>query len=58
MNKTEINAKLQIVFDGVKCKLPETTTIPYSPVMGVPTCVAAQYGLGFGLGVSPLGAWG
>lgn len=31
--------------------------ITYSPVVGVPTCVAAQYGLGFGLGVSPFGAW-
>ena len=51
-------AGLQKDVDGVKCKLPETTTIPYSPVVGVPTCVAAQYGLGFGLGVSPFGAWG
>ena len=30
---------------GIKCKLPETTTIPYSPVVGVPSCVAAQMGL-------------
>lgn len=51
-------AGLQKDVDGVKCKLPETTTIPYSPVIGVPTCVAAQYGLGFGLGVNPFGAWG
>ena len=51
-------AGLQKDVDGVKCKLPETTTIPYSPVVGVPTCVAAQYGLGFGFGVSPFGAWG
>lgn len=51
-------AGLQKDVDGVKCKLPETTTIPYSPVVGVPTCVAAQYGLGFGLGVNPFGAWG
>ena len=51
-------AGLQKDIDGVKCKLPETTTIPYSPVVGVPTCVAAQYGLGFGLGVNPFGAWG
>lgn len=36
--------------DGIKCKLPETTNVPYSPVVGVPTCLAAQYGLGFGLG--------
>ena len=39
-------AALQKDVDGVKCKLPETTTIPYSPVIGVPTCVAAQYGFG------------
>lgn len=51
-------AGLQKDVDGVKCKLPETTTIPYSPVVGVPTCVAAQYGLGFGLGINPFGAWG
>lgn len=30
----------------IECKQPSTTTIPYSPVVGVPTCVAAQYGLG------------
>lgn len=51
-------AGLQKDVDGVKCKLPETATIPYSPVVGVPTCVAAQYGLGFGLGVNPFSAWG
>ena len=44
-------AALQKDVDGVKCKLPETTTIPYSPVVGVPTCVAANYGLGLGFGV-------
>lgn len=36
--------------DGIKCKLPETATIPYSPVVGIPTCTAAQFGLGLGLG--------
>lgn len=51
-------ADLQKDVDGVKCKLPETTTIPYSPVVGVPTCVAAQYGLGFGLGANPFSVWG
>lgn len=50
-------AALQKDVDGVKCKLPETTTIPYSPVVGVPSCVAAQYGLGFGFGL-PFGQWG
>lgn len=44
--------------DCLKCKLPETTTIPYSPVVGVPTCVAAQYGLGLGFGFNNLGNWG
>lgn len=30
----------------IECKIPGTVTIPYSPVVGVPSCVAAQYGLG------------
>ena len=37
--------------DDIKCKQPETVTIPYSPVVGVPSCVAynaALYGLGGG----------
>lgn len=38
-------AGLQGEVAGIKCKLPETTTIPYSPVVGVPSCVAAQMGL-------------
>lgn len=49
-------ATLQKDVDGVKCKLPETATVPYSPIIGVPNCVAAQYGLGFGL--NPFGMWG
>lgn len=36
---------LQTDINGIKCKLPDTTTIQYSPVVGIPTCVAAQYGL-------------
>lgn len=48
---------LQKDVDGVKCKLPETATIPYSPVVGVPSCVAAQYGL-YGAGINPFNAWG
>lgn len=51
-------AALQKDVDGVKCKLPETATIPYSPVVGVLTCVAANYGLGFGLGFTPWSQWG
>lgn len=35
---------LQSDLDKIKCKLPETTTVPYSPVTPVPNCVA--YGLG------------
>lgn len=42
---TSAVANLQNDINGIKCKLPETTTIPYSPVVGVPQCVAAQYGL-------------
>lgn len=52
-----VNA-LQKDVDGIKCKLPETATIPYSPVIGVPTCVAANYGLGFGYGFGVPNAWG
>lgn len=45
-----INA-LQADVNGIKCKLPETATVPYSPVVGIPNCVAAQYGLyGFPFG--------
>lgn len=51
-------AGLQKDVDGVKCKLPDTATIPYSPVVGIPSCVAAQYGLGLGLGFGFPGAWG
>lgn len=40
-------AGLQSEVAGIKCKLPETTTIPYSPVVGVPSCLAATLGLGF-----------
>lgn len=41
---------LQREVDSIKCKLPESVSVPYSPVVGIPTCVAAQYGLGYGLG--------
>ena len=49
---------LQNDVNGIKCKLPETATVPYSPIVGVPTCVAAQYGLGFGLNGFGNGFWG
>jgi len=44
----------------IECKAPETVTIPYSPVVGVPSCVAAQYGLGVGFNGFPgaNGFWG
>ena len=29
----------------IECNQPEVAKVPYSPVVGVPTCVAAQYGL-------------
>ena len=38
----------------IKAAMPQTTTIPYSPVVGVPSCVAAQYGL-FNSGIG--GQW-
>lgn len=28
----------------IECNQPEVAKVPYSPVVGVPTCVAAQYG--------------
>ena len=34
----------------IECNQPEVAKVPYSPVVGIPTCVAAQYGLGLGLG--------
>ena len=43
-------AALQNDVNSIKCKLPETATVPYSPIVGVPTCIAAQYGLGYGAG--------
>ena len=47
---------LQSEIAGIKCKLPDTTTVRYSPVVGVPSCVAWQAGL-----ANPLangGFWG
>lgn len=43
-------APLYKAVSDIQCKLPNTATIPYSPVVGVPSCVAYQYGLN-GLGV-------
>lgn len=51
---------LQGDINGIKCKLPDTATVPYSPIVGVPSCVAAQFGLyGLnGLGGVATGFWG
>lgn len=37
---------LQAEIASIKCGLPPTVNVPYSPVVGIPTCVAAQYGIG------------
>jgi transcriptional regulator with XRE-family HTH domain len=42
---------------GIKCKLPETVTTPYSPFTAVPNCVAYQAGL-YGLNAANNGFWG
>lgn len=43
----------------IECNQPEVAKVPYSPVVGVPTCVAAQYGLGIGFnGLPGTGFWG
>lgn len=44
-------AAMQKDIDGIKCNQIPTTNVPYSPVVGVPSCVAAQYGLGLGYGI-------
>ena len=36
---------LQSEVDGIKCKLPQTVNVPYSPVTAVPNCVAYNWGL-------------
>lgn len=46
---------LQKEVADIKCKLPDTATVQYSPVVGVPTCVAAQMGL---YGANGTGFWG
>lgn len=50
-------AGLQQEVAGIKCKLPETATVAYSPFTAVPNCVAAQYGL-YGLNANANGFWG
>lgn len=51
-------ASLQKDVDGIKCKLPETATVAYSPFTAIPNCVAAQMGL-YGINaVNNAGFWG
>lgn len=50
-------AGLQSEVAGIKCKLPETVTTPYSPFTAVPNCVAYQAGL-YGLNGANNGFWG
>ncbi len=51
-------AGLQSEVAGIKCKLPETITTPYSPFTAVPNCVAYQAGL-YGLNAANgAGFWG
>lgn len=53
----QVLAGLQNEVAGIKCKLPETVTTPYSPFTAVPNCVAAQYGL-YGFNAATNGFWG
>lgn len=50
-------AGLQSEVAGIKCKLPETVTTPYSPFTAVTNCVAYQAGL-YGLNAANNGFWG
>lgn len=61
--RSERQAELAPIYkqlSDIACKQPETVTLPYSPVVGVPQCVAAQFGLGYGLNGFPgaTGFWG
>lgn len=58
-SQAQMFTPLQKEIDAIKCKLPDTATIPYSPVVGVPSCIAAAYGIGGYAGV-PFGGgfWG
>ena len=54
----QVLAGLQSEVAGIKCKLPETVTTPYSPFTAVPNCVAYQAGL-YGLNAANgAGFWG
>lgn len=47
-----------IIANFINITIASVDVIPYSPVGEVPSCVAAQYGLGLGLGFGFPGAWG
>lgn len=49
---------LQNDVNGIKCKLPESVNVPYSPVTAIPNCVAYGMGIygGYPYGLSPV--WG
>lgn len=51
---------LSIRLGKIECNQPEVAKVPYSPVVGVPNCVAAQYGLygPFGTGFTGTGFFG
>lgn len=48
--------ELRSEFDCFKSHLPETVSVPYSPVTAIPSCVAAQYGYPFGFGYGTNGS--
>lgn len=50
-------AGLKSDVDCIKCKLPETATIPYSPVVGIPACAAYNYGFFGNYGLNPNNGW-
>ena len=53
--------ELRADFDCFKSHLPDTVSVPYSPVTAVPNCVAYQYGLygGYPFGIPGNGSfWG
>lgn len=55
-------AGLQSDVDKIKCNLPEVAKVPYSPVVGIPSCVAYNAGLygnfGFPFGTNGAGIFG
>lgn len=51
--------ELRSDFDCFKSHLPDTVSVPYSPVTAVPNCVAYQYGFGYPYGFPGNGSfWG